>query len=115
MPLLSNPIWPDVPFQAPNTEFKDIMERVPDDRNLKTPYQIYKEFITDKMLHDVVTKTNINSHHKTTKKEIETFIALYLRTALCRLTVFMVIEKIVTNMNQSLTTWGMIISRRLHP
>uniref|UniRef100_A0A0L8HKK0 PiggyBac transposable element-derived protein domain-containing protein n=1 Tax=Octopus bimaculoides TaxID=37653 RepID=A0A0L8HKK0_OCTBM len=81
--LLSSPTWIDIPFQAPDTEFKGTMERAPDDGNLKTLYQFFKEFKMDKMLNDVVTETNIYSHQKiktimrTTKKEVE--IALYHR------------------------------------
>ena len=86
--ILDEPNWTDLPFQPPSVPFKGTLEPPPADGRLKTPYEFFRDFVTDKMLDDVVTQTNIYSFQKTgillktTRKEIETFIGIYLRMGL---------------------------------
>ena len=89
--LVSQPVWTDTPFAPPNEEelkFKGTCERPPADGALKTPFQYFKEIITDKMLDDMVGQANIYCMQKTgmvlntTGKEIETFLGMYLRMGL---------------------------------
>ena len=81
--LLEQPMWCDIPFEAPDTPFEWNGEVEND--SLKSPYEFFKALITDAMIETVVKQTNMyalqksGQELKTTKKEIELFIGLYLR------------------------------------
>lgn len=82
------PLWTDDQFIEPDVPILGALEEAPIDGNLKTPYEFFKTLITDEMLEDVAEQTNMYSVQqggasiRTTKKEIEIFIGLYLRMGL---------------------------------
>ena len=82
------PLWIDGQFTEPDVPFLGTLEDPPIDGNLKTPYEFFKTIITDQMLEDVAEQTNMyavqqnGASIRTTKKEIEIFIGLYLRMGL---------------------------------
>ena len=69
--------------------FKGLIELAPEN-GLKTPYEYVRDLITDTMLENVAKQSNIYGlsksglELKTTKKEIEIFIGLYLRMGLMK-------------------------------
>ncbi|KAK3726792.1 hypothetical protein RRG08_058444 [Elysia crispata] len=81
-------MWLDMPFTPTDITFKGQLETAPEDDLLKTPYQFFKELITDEMITNVHKKTNNYAmmkngrELKTSGKEIETYIGLYLRMGL---------------------------------
>lgn len=84
--LAALPIWTDTPFQTPDVPFTGMIE--PAAQRLKTPFQYFKDMITDDMIEHIQTQTNIYSMQKegkvigATSKEIEIFIGIYLRMGL---------------------------------
>ena len=85
------PMWTsldEVPFEKVNSDFLGNHEPPPDE--LKTPYQYFTDLITDDMIEMTTFETNryaLSKHGielKTTKKEIEIFIGLYLRMGIMR-------------------------------
>ena len=86
--LLNKPTWVDMPFNPPDFNFKGQLETAPDDGMLKTPYQFFKELVTDDMIENIQKNTNDyaleknGKELKTGKKEIEAFIGIYLRMGL---------------------------------
>ena len=55
--------WTDIRFGARNAKIK--VQKAPADRNLQTPYQLFKDLAVDKMFDDIITETTIYSHQKT--------------------------------------------------
>lgn len=86
--ILSLPMWSQTKFMPPDVTFKGKLEEAPVDGNLKTPYQFFKEIITDNMIESVQEETNCYAMKKdgrelkTGSKEIEMFIGMYLRMGL---------------------------------
>ena len=84
--MSGNPVWTKMDFVPPdNVAFSGTLEGPDENARLRTPYQYFKDLITDQMLEDTAFQTNMYTMQetgvemKTTKKEIETFIGLYLR------------------------------------
>ncbi|GFN89846.1 PiggyBac transposable element-derived protein 3 [Plakobranchus ocellatus] len=77
-----------MPFSPADVTFKGQLKTAPDDGKLKTLYEFFKELITDEMIRNIQENTNHyamkknGKELKTLQKEIETFIALYLRMGL---------------------------------
>ena len=87
--MLQEPTWEYVPITQVDTSFKGLIELAPEN-GLKTPYEYVRDLITDTMLENVAKQSNIYGlsksglELKTTKKEIEIFIGLYLRMGLMK-------------------------------
>lgn len=83
--VLSLPMWTQATYTPPDVTFKDKLEEAPVDRNLKIPYQFFRELITNNMIESLQEQTNYYSMKKdgrelrTSAKEIEMFINMYLR------------------------------------
>lgn len=86
--MLEEPMWANVPFTVPDTTFHGRQEPVP--AQLRSPYDYFRDLVTDDMLETVELQTNMyglqksGKELKTTKKEIEVFIGLYLRMGLMK-------------------------------
>lgn len=87
--MLEEPVWEDVPMATVDTTFKGVIEQAPEN-GLKTPYEFFRELITDAMLNNVEMQSNNYAlsksgiELKTAKKEVEIFIGLYLRMGLMK-------------------------------
>ena len=87
--MLDEPSWEDVDITNVDTLFKGITEQLPEG-GVKTPYVYFRDLITDAMLENVELQSNNYAlkksgiELKTTKKEVEIFIGLYLRMGLMK-------------------------------
>ncbi|GFN83839.1 PiggyBac transposable element-derived protein 3 [Plakobranchus ocellatus] len=86
--MFEEPMWENIPMAKENFVFKGVVEQPPNE--LKTPYMYFKDLITDAMIDNVSTQSNFyglsksDIELKTTNKEIEIFIGLYLRMGLMK-------------------------------
>lgn len=86
--ILDEPMWSQIPFQSAADAFSGPTEAMPEE--LKSPYQFFTELVTDEMLQKVADETNLyvflhsGIELKTTQKEIETFIGMYLRMGIMK-------------------------------
>lgn len=86
--MLDEPMWANIPFSAPDITFQGSYEQAPE--QLRSPYEYFKDIITDDILETVELQTNIyglqhsGKELKTTRKEIEVFIGLFLRMGLMK-------------------------------
>ena len=86
---MEEPMWVrDMPLAMFDTDFTGELEAPL--KTMKTPFEFFKEIITDEMLDRVETESNnyamikTGKELKSTRKEIETFIGLYLRMGLMK-------------------------------
>ena len=86
---MEEPMWVrDMPLAMFDTDFTGELEAPL--KTMKTPFEFFKEIITDEMLDRVETESNnyamikTGKELKSTRKEIETFIGLYLRMGLLK-------------------------------
>lgn len=86
--VFDQPMWLKIPPVIPDVTFTGPSETVPD--TLKTPFQFFSELITDDMLAKIEMESNMYGMSKsgielkTTVKEIQIFIGLYLRMGLMK-------------------------------
>ncbi|XP_064614532.1 piggyBac transposable element-derived protein 2-like [Liolophura sinensis] len=87
--MLDSPMWAELPLGPTDTAFKGPIEQLLTD-GLQSPYEFFRLLITDNMLEHVERQTNLYAMSKsgielkTTAKEIEVFIGLYLRMGLMK-------------------------------
>ncbi|KAK3800419.1 hypothetical protein RRG08_052802 [Elysia crispata] len=86
--ILDQPMWVEGQFEAGDVSFVGEVEAPPD--NLKTPYEYFKDIMTDEVIELTQYQTSqyalekSGKELKTTAKEIELFIGLYLRMELVK-------------------------------
>ena len=86
--ILDQPMWVEGQFEAGDVSFVGEVEAPPD--NLKTPYVYFKDIMTDEVIELTQYQTSqyalekSGKELKTTAKEIELFIGLYLRMGLVK-------------------------------
>uniref|UniRef100_A0A667Z5P7 PiggyBac transposable element-derived protein domain-containing protein n=1 Tax=Myripristis murdjan TaxID=586833 RepID=A0A667Z5P7_9TELE len=83
--------WGKKQFEPPAVEFVECVEEEDEDRRDWTPYQYFKDFVTEEMLQEIAEETNLYSVQKegksvnTNAKEIEQILGMYMHMGLVQL------------------------------